>query len=319
MSVTVVIPCHKRHQYLGTVLNSIKQQTALSSIDKIIVSENSNDDRSKSICDQFPELNITYYQQPVEMTAVEHNHWLINQSTSDYTAMLHDDDWWYPTHLENALQALSENSTAAYFSNFVFAKNEILKGAFFHHPSIISHFVNPPLNINYACLGFKEVATICYLFTPFHMSTLVAKTSFFQYANNEGLKYAKPWYADRILYPYLAVNGDIVFNPQVLCGIREHDGNDAKTINFENRHAWHAEGSMKIRSLAESHQVNVINVWKDIHSAIAKPDWHNVTSIFHAHFGDKNNEMFIELPDNKKPVTIKRLVKQILPYGLVKK
>ncbi len=319
MSVTVIIPCHKRHEYLVTVLESIKHQTAFSDIDTIIVSENSDDDKSKLVCDRFPELNITYYKQPLEITAVEHIYWLINQSKTDYTAILHDDDWWYPTHLESALKALSDESIAAYFSNFVFAKNEILNDAHFHNPSVITHFTSEPLNINYVCLSFADVASICYLFTPFHMSSMVARTSSLKHANEEGLKDSKPWYADRILYPYLALHGNIIFNPQVLCGVRNHEGNGGNAVNLENRYAWHLEGSMKISELAKSRNVNVIDIWKGIYSRILTRDWHKITDIFHAHFGHANNDAFVGLADTKsrRKTSFKSLVKEALPYGLV--
>jgi len=318
--VTVLVPTRDRSdKYLRTALESIKRQTALNSIEKVIVSENGFTETSRLVCNDFRELNITYIKQPKPLEYIDHMYWLMDQPTTKYAAMLHDDDWWYPTHIESALKALSDDANAAYFSNFVFAKNEVMKGAVFHNPSIIGHFVKGEPDINSVSLNFSDIAAICYLFTPFHMSAMVAKTPFLKHANNDGVKHCKPWYLDRIIYPFLALYGNIIYNPQVLCGIRDHDTNTAKEIDNKKRYAEHAEGSVKIGALAATRQIDVINIWKGIYSSIPGSDWQRIASVFRDHFGNNNDNLFIGLPDTKRPVTMKCVLKQLLPYGLVNK
>ena len=81
MSITVVIPCYKRAEYLITALQTVRSQTAIKFVDKIIVSENSRSLESKKVCEQFPDLPIEYHQQEKDLTAVEHLSRIINQST----------------------------------------------------------------------------------------------------------------------------------------------------------------------------------------------------------------------------------------------
>ncbi len=322
MSITVVIPSHKRAGYLGTALESVRQQTALQFIDQIIVSENSYDDASKYVCEQFRDLPIKYIQQAPEITALEHLFWIIQQSESTYTAMLHDDDWWYPTHLENALKALENTSYASYFSNFILTQNEIGKAAFFHHPSMISYLLGDRPASNLISLTFEEVATLCYLYTPFHMSSMVSVTFHLKEANIEGLRNAKPWYADRIIYPYLGVHGNVIFNPQVLCGARLHERNDGKKIDNLEKIKDHIEGSEKIRQLAFSKGIDVIKKWESVKLRIPAAEWDDVRSSYRGYFGETGNSIF-SFDVNPTPVptsnrsTLRKIIKNILPHGIV--
>jgi glycosyltransferase involved in cell wall biosynthesis len=311
MSVTIVIPCHKRHEYLKTVLSSIKNQTALSHVDRILVSENSDDDRSKFICDGFPELNIEYIQQPVEMVGIDHLIWIVNQSKSKYTAMIHDDDWWYSTHLENAIKYLENNDASSYFSNFVITDNEIMKGANFHHPTLWGIFANKIIDDFVVPLNFESVASICYLFTPFHMSGMVAKTEYLKYANENGLKTSKPWYGDRILYPYLASKGTIYLNSQALCAVRRHPGNDQHKYDQSNRYNAHLEGSDKIELFAKENNVNILEVWNKLYLSIPQNDWQEVVNAYLGNFGYENPKILGVLEPIKKNI-VKRAIKKLI-------
>jgi glycosyltransferase involved in cell wall biosynthesis len=299
MTLTVIIPGYKRAQYLFTALESIKRQTALASIEKIIVSENSEDPDSEKVCEQFPELRISFIRQRPQLNVLEHFVWILDQSSSTYTAMLHDDDWWYPTHIENALKSLNEGNVS-YFSNVLFTSNEIYKAAFLHYPSLISYLCGDKSAFNVIPFTFEQVATLCYLYTPFHMSSMVALTSAMKFANEYGLKNSHPWYADRVFYPYLSLKGPLAWNPQFLCGIRQHSKNDAKTFDFNERVNAHREGSKKILDLANSNSVNILHNWQLIKDKIQPHEWQEVLGVYNHYFNnssllDKSNPFFKEL------------------------
>ncbi len=313
MSITIVIPCHKRPDYLKTVLSSIKNQTALSSVDRIIVSENSDDSRSKNICREFPELCIEYVQQPVEIVGIDHLYWLINQSKSKYTAMIHDDDWWYPTHLESALKYLENDDAAAYFSNFVISDDEVMKNANFHHPTIWGIFAKNIIDNYVISFNFEAVACISYLITPFHMSGMVANTEYLKYANENGLMNSKPWYADRILYPYLASKGTIYLNSQTLCAVRRHEGNDQHNYDQLNRYISHLEGSSKIELYAKENNVNILDVWNKLFLSLPQKDWQEVLNVYIGNFGYNNPK----LPGITKPKQL-GFIKKVIKRGIIK-
>ncbi|MDB5287277.1 MAG: hypothetical protein JWR05_2226 [Mucilaginibacter sp.] len=321
MCITVIIPSYRRAKYLKTALESVKQQTVLNKIDRIIVSENSTDLGAKEVCDTFPELNIDFFQQDGNWSAVEHLSWIINQSDSEFTAMLHDDDWWYTSHLQIGLEQLQQPDTSAYFSNFIFVKDETGTDATFHHANMISYVAEKNTCLKPLHLSFEDVCCLCYIYTPFHMSAMMAKTAFLKHANNDGLKNAKPWYADRILYPYLSLHGKIALNIQVLVGIRNHANNDAKTIDNTTRYNSHAEGALKIKVLAEEKSVDVLDRWKKIITQLPQPEVEKLYNVFHEYFGSQNNAMFIQqlaLPVVKRSISIKQILKSITPYGIIK-
>lgn len=288
MSVTVVIPSYKRSEYLGVALESLRRQTALSEIDKIIVSENSDDTGSKKVCERFSGLKIQYVHQKQQLTAVEHHRWIFGQSTSEFVAMLHDDDWWYPMHLEEGLQALRNNSLAGcYFSNFFFTSNEFLKDLKMHFGNMLSFAVEGYKPFTPCELSFKQVALLCFIYTPFHFSSIIGRSDIIRSAADKGLADAKPYYADRILYPYISASGPVLFNPQPLVAVRMHAANDAKTIAPLERNATHLEGSLKIKELAMGLNVDVLQSWNDKLKDCSADEKAFFRDAFFTHFNEK--------------------------------
>jgi glycosyltransferase involved in cell wall biosynthesis len=297
MSLTVVIPCYKRPNYLITSLESVSRQTALRNIEKIIVSENSEDESSRIVCEKFPQLPIKYVKQPKTLSAVQHLDWIIQQSESEFTAMLHDDDWWYPTHLETGLENLMSKNIVSYYSNFIFTNNEILKKASFHYPSFITYLLGNRKAFESIELSILEVSTLCYLYTPFHMSSMICHTKTLKEASLQSLKLAKPFYADRILYPFISQFGKVAFNPQILCAIRLHEANDGKSIHHYEKLATHKEGSDKIQELATRNNISVINEWMEVKNKLTNDEWMEIIAAYDLHFGkteDKNSLFYIK-------------------------
>ncbi len=118
--VTVLIPTASRPLFLREALRSVAQQTAVRAIDQIFVSENGMDPSSEAICAEFPQLPIKYIFRDPAFTPLHHARIMMKEFlVGDITCILHDDDWWLPNHLGNALLALKENpEAAAYGSNF---------------------------------------------------------------------------------------------------------------------------------------------------------------------------------------------------------
>jgi glycosyltransferase involved in cell wall biosynthesis len=288
MSVTVVIPSYKRSEYLSVALESLRRQTALKEIDKIIVSENSDDKGSKRVCDQFTDLPIQYIHQKQQLTAVEHHRWILGQSSSEFIAMLHDDDWWYSTHLEEGLTSLRNNRSAVcYFSNFFFTSNEFLKDLKTHFGNMLSLAVQDYLPFKSGELSFKQVALLCFIYTPFHFSSMIGRSDIIQSAADKCLQDAKPYYADRILYPYISAVGPLLFNPQPLVAVRMHNTNDAKTIAQSERNTTHLEGSLKIKELAIDLNVDVLQLWTTILKGCNQDEKAFFRNVFFTHFDEK--------------------------------
>src|SRR5580658_10308150 len=101
--ITVVIPAAGRPQFLSCLLDSIQRQSAIDRVAEIIVSEDSGNRESKNIVAKFKELPIRYVSRESPLGFLGHHKALLcDEARSPLTALLHDDDWWAPQHLETA-------------------------------------------------------------------------------------------------------------------------------------------------------------------------------------------------------------------------
>ena len=105
--VTIIIPTASRPGMLRTALESVANQTAVSRIGQIFVSENGGSRDSEIVCARFPSLPITYQYREPTTPPLEHMQILMRECLhGELTAFLHDDDWWTPTHLASALAGI---------------------------------------------------------------------------------------------------------------------------------------------------------------------------------------------------------------------
>lgn len=235
--VTVIIPTTARPDMLRTALASVAGQTAAGSIDCVIVSENAGDARSASVCKEFPGLPIHYiYRQP-PLPALGHADALLSTpSTSAFTAILHDDDWWLPAHLEHALAALQSTPDACvYFSSFfeVISESSTLKcdsnlmmwtGAGF-----------PKLGELWS-LSPKQGLLACLAGTPGRYSTLVARSAPLAAAAHV-YRLDNPFDNDRMLTIALLQVGGLVFRPIPDVCIRTHATQENRQFSLAEIHA----------------------------------------------------------------------------------
>jgi hypothetical protein len=321
MSITVLIPTRNRSDdFLAVGLESVRQQTAFKDITKVIVSENSSNDASRKVCDRFPDLNISYVLQTEPMSFVDHMHWLFRQAETQYSAMLHDDDWWHPAHLQTALNCFKENAdVVGYFSNFLFAKDEYYRGAGFHNISFFSYIKSLESNkfsLNPIYFDFTEIAALCYLYTPFHMSCMIVETEVMKHVSAKTEKISKPFNADRILYPYIAIHGKIAFAPQTFCGIRMHTTNLTHEINFEEKRKEIIECSEHVMHLAKEKHIDLIAKWKQVKEMLTQTEWDEVINAYNYNFGFNVEEgsPFYQVNRNGKNIAylLKKIKKKLL-------
>ncbi len=117
--ISIVIPTCDRAHYLREALESVRKQTARHSITEVIVSENGTTNRSEDVCKEFADLPIIYVQQQPRLSSLLHFKALFPIVRSPLIAILHDDDWWAPNHLEAALDVLNSNTDCvAVYANY---------------------------------------------------------------------------------------------------------------------------------------------------------------------------------------------------------
>jgi glycosyltransferase involved in cell wall biosynthesis len=227
--ISILIPTAGRPEMLRTALQSLAGQTALARIGRVFVSENGNDRRSEEICAAFPSLPITYlFRNPT--SAMEHGRILFREAhENEYTAVLHDDDWWCPEHLQRAFDHLGANPDAvAYNCGHYIVENE-------------NSLLNCDNNLfawfgsNYRghmapwVLSKSDVLLALLLGTMSHYSTLVVRAECFRSAS-QVFDLGNPFDNDRMLTFALSNLGPIIFNPTPGVFVRRHQGQDFRSF-----------------------------------------------------------------------------------------
>jgi glycosyltransferase involved in cell wall biosynthesis len=134
LRVTILIPTRRRPEMLANCLQSILGQTRRDVIQKVVVSENSSDERSSAVAGRFsPDLPIYFVRQTHEPSAYEHFAALAQYVDSPHVALIGDDDMWDRYHLEEAQRA------------------------FHHHPSIISYYGQMVAVANETCYPLRSI------------------------------------------------------------------------------------------------------------------------------------------------------------------
>jgi glycosyltransferase involved in cell wall biosynthesis len=233
--INILIPTASRPAMLRTALQSVASQTAADAIDQVLVSENGGNRESEEVCREFPTLPITYLFRTEPTSAMEHGRHLVqNHLQSKLTAFLHDDDWWRPTHLAQAIEALEAHPGAGAYgaSNFVVSGESSMlncNGNLF--PWFGSSFA--PLTTMWE-LTRTNVLMAELLGAMSHYSTLVARTEVLrQAAYIFDLKNA--FDNDRMLVFALSTFAPFVFNPVPEGFIRNHGVQDCFAFDEKAR------------------------------------------------------------------------------------
>ena len=233
--VTILLPTVSRPTMLRTALESIADQSASDAISRIIVSENGGSRESEDVCRQFPSLPITYLFRD-SIPPLEHAKVLMRDCLQgELTAILHDDDWWAPSHLANALWNLESNPGAAVYSanHFLVANESSL-------PKCCDTQIFAWFGANFAALNAtwelskNNVLMGGLLGTMAHYSTLVARTtalkkSAYIYDLNN------PFDNDRMLLFALSLHGPLIFNPLPEVFVRYHAVQDCASFDSYTR------------------------------------------------------------------------------------
>ena len=229
--INIILPTCNRPQMLKKALGSIDAQSARDRINTVLVSENGGNRESQGVCNEFPELPIHYVFRNPPLSPLEHARIMMSMHLrDDYTAILHDDDWWTPDHLANACNALERNPDAtSYYSGFFQISGE---SSLLHCDHNLSFWFGagypsfePVWRLSHAAV---TLATL--LCTPGQYSTLVARTEAFQTASSIYFDYENPFDNDRMLILKLSLVGPVLFNPIPEVFIRQHPAQDMRSF-----------------------------------------------------------------------------------------
>ena len=244
--IKVVIATCNRPEMLRTALQSVADQTICSQIGSVVVSENGGNHGSEGVCAEFSNLPINYFFRDPPIPPIEHARILFSDTPPEkYTAILHDDDWWAPRHLENAYNALESNPHfSATFSNYFaslaprypYYGNSWLWFVWAASP----HKFHKP----FIELDSVKVLIACLLNTAFHYSSVVGRSMLIQYAINNTIASGNLYDNDRIFPVYLAEKGPVYFLNEATCFVRQHVEQDSRREEYRKN-----ESLLKNRTL----------------------------------------------------------------------
>ena len=248
--VTVLIPTASRPALLREALRSVAQQTAVRFIDQIFVSENGMDRGSEAVCAEFPQLPLKYIFRDPAGSALHHARIMMKELlVGDITCILHDDDWWLPNHLGNALSALKENPEASlYGSNFHISMDGEIGGYNDIHAWFGSNYA--PM-APYWKMSKSNALMGSILGLVIHYSTTVIRTVALKnaaYVYDEDNTFD----SDRMLLGALSAFGPVLFGTEVSAIIRHHAKRDTSTFTQQEQYrrmctttAWLVKASNK--------------------------------------------------------------------------
>lgn len=101
---------------LRKALISVQAQSGRDMIAEVIVSENGNNEASRSVREDFPDIPIVYLLQNPPLSPLNHGRFLVRKEyRADYIAILHDDDIWQPEHLQAGIAAMNRHPDAGLY------------------------------------------------------------------------------------------------------------------------------------------------------------------------------------------------------------
>lgn len=234
MSVTVIIPTAGRPGMLRDSIASVGRQTALHRITCIHVSENAGNPESEAVCKEFSHLPVRYTRREPALAPNDHFIAVVGEITTPFAAILHDDDWWAPHHIEVSLRDLEASpAAAASYSGFfepyglsypLYCDTNFMCWCAAGYPPLAGHWPLSP----------EEVIVASLPGTPLRYSTLVTPTARLKEAMYI-FKLGNPFDTDRLLGVALALQGPILYQPVPSTFIRLHPGQDVRNFDTSAR------------------------------------------------------------------------------------
>jgi glycosyltransferase involved in cell wall biosynthesis len=225
--VQVLIATRRRPDYLRVALESVRAQSAVGRIGTVVVSENGGSRESEAICREFPDLPILYLFQEPELDGLAHARVLSLIDRHPYTAILHDDDWWTPCHLEVACRLLDAHTSCnAYFSSYL-ELTDCFPPQLHRNAWRVWAAAGKDFRPSVLVLDFVQVLVANLLSTSFHYSTLVARTDSFRSTIGVVCDSGNAYDNDRMSPVLLADPSGLIYSTIPTAVIRRHSAQDS--------------------------------------------------------------------------------------------
>ena len=221
--LTICISCYNRPSFAKEAIESaIKQQDTEF---MLLISDNSTSDAVDELVKKnFP--NISYIRRSPSVKASDHANLILSESSSDYVAIIHDDDELEPDYVSE-MKALIVNNPGrvCYGSNAVVINEEgkeVAKNFFFSNENILK--IDSHLYLLRRWFGYRSK-----LVSPFP-SYVYNKNLMPGFFDND--KYGQ--YSDYMSIDRALKNGDIIWLNKSIYKYRVHKNQDSTNITFKS-------------------------------------------------------------------------------------
>lgn len=257
----IVIPTTDRPGMLRNTLASVRRQTAIMRVSRVIVSENGGGIETSGVCAEFSDLPIEFLFQNVRLGPGEHIAKLLSLAADPYIALVCDDDWWAPGHLEVALRELDLNSDcSAHLSAHIWCDGEVATQMGNQEQELLWVAAGCPFPQSAWRFSPAAVLTLCTLLTPFTFSGLVMRDAGVENVVESLGVVGHSLLLDRAFFPALIKTGPILYEPTVDTYYRVHAGNYTNAKNPGWLMDLRVQGSVEFEHYANESGVDVVSV-----------------------------------------------------------
>jgi hypothetical protein len=206
-----------------------------------------------------------------------------------YVAILNDDDWWCSNHAQEGLNALEANADAvASCSAALFAADErSTNPRWIDRSDAIWLLAGKPAWVTPWKLDVKALLALCWIYTPFHFSTLIVRTTHLRDVLAElrnDIYYTHT--IDRLVFAHLSLRGAFCYNPLPDTFVRWHSDNWTKSQKADELQAVVRSTMEVIEQLANGHGWTPHLLWKAALSKMPIESKSEVGERFHRAFSD---------------------------------
>ena len=227
-SLSIILLTHNRTSQAFEAILSVLEQTKHDF--ELTVSDNSDTDSLGSLIQSNIEIKpslsrVIYIKRPKLLPALEHFNLCLDEVSTDYFCLFHDDDLMLPSFVENFFKAQNKFPHAAAFGNNAIAEKNGVKGKIFFQS------VGP-----YTIVLTPKVLAEKY-FSRHQLGVAPFPSYVYKKSAIKSLHFHPGWgkYGDVTWLLSVACHGEIVWLNKPLMVYRLHDGNDSLTESRRDR------------------------------------------------------------------------------------
>ena len=243
---------------LHTALHSINSQRNKEAIASILVIENGLNNESRAVCSKFPDLPITYvfrdnplpvgYPSLVDATSYV---------KTDYLAILFDDDWWFPHHLDAVLSSMAgRRDVVAGYGGSIWTRGEMAKYEEVFGQSNITFATAGSGNAFDVSISLEEMILANLPSTCLHLSSLIVRSETWRSAL-EVINDGNPYDVDRLLAVRFCEYGRVILKRYPTVAIRRHGGQESARLDNPEGRRWWDSTNQKILRIANAQGIKV--------------------------------------------------------------